>query len=87
MEPGIDYIGVGVGALIVNEKDETLLMKRGPKSRNLIDYWNKPGGVLEFGENPDDAVYREVFEEMGVEIEILGKLESTASFLQKEKQH
>src|SRR3989338_897504 len=87
IKPGVDYIGVGVGALIVNEKNETLLMKRGAKSRNLVGYWNKPGGVLEFGENPEDAVRREVLEEMGVEVEILGKLEGTASFLPKEKQH
>src|SRR3989338_1504680 len=47
---GVDYIGVGVGVLIVNDKNETLLMKRGPKCRNLVGYWNRPGGTMEFGE-------------------------------------
>ncbi|MEK7583144.1 MAG: NUDIX domain-containing protein [Patescibacteria group bacterium] len=87
MQPGVDYIGVGVGGLIVNEKDETLLMKRGLKSRNLIGYWNRPGGIIEFGENSRNAICREIREEFGVEVEILGAFGTDETFLTEEKQH
>ncbi len=87
MQPGTDYIGVGAGGLIVNEKDETLLMKRGSKSRNLVGYWNRPGGVIEFWEKSEDALCREILEELDVEVEILGKLDTAESFLSDDKQH
>ncbi len=87
LQPGKDYVGVGVGVLIVNDKEETLLMKRGPKSRNLVGYWNKPGGTLEFGEKSEETAKREIKEELGVDIEILGKLETTEAFLEKDQQH
>ncbi len=32
--PSIDYIGVGVAAIIVNRKNEVLLQLRGPKAKN-----------------------------------------------------
>ena len=87
MEPGVDYIGVGVGALIFNERGQILLMKRGPKSRNLIGYWNVPGGVLEFGEDPLDAVKREVKEEIDVEINITDELGASSFSLRADQQH
>ena len=36
MKPGIDYIGVGTGAVIVNEEGKILLTRRGPKARNQV---------------------------------------------------
>ena len=87
MEPGVDYIGVGAGGLIVNKKDETLLMKRGAKSRNLVGYWNRPGGVLDFGEKSEDGLRREIREELGVEVEILGAFGTDETVLIQEKQH
>jgi peptidase E len=40
MKKGIDYIGVGAGAMIFNEKGEVFLAKRGPKSRNEAGKWD-----------------------------------------------
>jgi ADP-ribose pyrophosphatase len=73
MKPGVDYIGVGCGALIVNDKGETLLLKR---IGDRIDSgtWSKPGGKVEFGETAQDAIKREIREELGVEIELLDYL-------------
>ncbi len=31
---GVDYVGVGIGAVIVNSDGKILLAKRGPKARN-----------------------------------------------------
>src|SRR3989338_11686814 len=82
---GKDYIGVGCGALIVNDRGETLLLKR--KSRNEIGKWCKPGGTVEYGETVEDAVRREIKEEFGVEIELLEPLGFTNLFLPEEKEH
>jgi 8-oxo-dGTP diphosphatase len=71
MKIGIDCIGVGCGALIINNKNEVLLQKRTVKTRNNAGFWAKPGGAVEFGEKVEDAVKREIKEELGVNIEII----------------
>lgn len=86
-KPGKDYIGVGVGALIVNDQQEVLILRRGPKSKNQIGYWNQPGGMIEYGEKAEDAIKREVKEELNVEIELLKMLCHTDHILQEEGEH
>jgi mutator protein MutT len=87
MKPGIDYIGIGCGALIINDNNETLLMKRSPMSKNEIGFWSKPGGAIEFGEKVQDAVKREIKEELDVEIEITKFLGYTDHIISSENQH
>lgn len=56
------------------EKDGEYLMIKEGKER-CRDTWNIPGGAVEHGENPVEAVKREVFEETGLEVtEIKGLL-------------
>ena len=71
MKQGVDFIGVGVGAFILNEKDELLLTLRSKSSRNEACMWELPGGGVEFGEKIEDAVKREVLEEVGVKVDII----------------
>ncbi len=65
---GRDYIGVGVGAVILNERQEVLLLlrKRPPEA----GYWTIPGGAVEWFETCETAIRRECHEEVGLEIEI-----------------
>ena len=74
MKAGVDYIGVGLGVAIINEKGEMLLMKRSEKSQNEVGTWALIGGRLEFGETMTQGIKRETMEEVGVEIEILDQL-------------
>jgi ADP-ribose pyrophosphatase YjhB (NUDIX family) len=87
MKPGIDYIGVGCGAFIVNEKNEVLLMKRGQQCKNNKGYWTIPGGALDYNERFHDGVKREIFEELGIHIEITALLCLTDDIMPEEKQH
>jgi 8-oxo-dGTP diphosphatase len=52
---------VGAAAIIVNDAGEVLL-----QLRSDTHTWGPPGGALEPGEEPADAVIREVFEETGL---------------------
>ena len=56
----------GAFATITNERDEILLCHR----RDL-DLWNFPGGGVEPGESPCEAVVREVREETGVDADVV----------------
>jgi ADP-ribose pyrophosphatase YjhB (NUDIX family) len=68
-----DYIGIGAGALII-EDDRVLLVRHRPERRG---YWEKrwilPGGMLRVGETIDEGIVREVAEETGLSVEIAGE--------------
>jgi mutator protein MutT len=85
--PGLDYIGVGVGALILNDKNQVLLALRGPQARNEVGTWEIPGGKVEFGETLHQALKREVKEEHNIDIEILSLLDVYDHILEFENQH
>src|SRR5690348_8756884 len=71
MRKGIDYIGVGVGAVLFNREGKIFLSKRGKKSRNERGKWECPGGALEFGESFEDTIQREMEEEFGIKIVVI----------------
>lgn len=64
---GIDHIGVSACAVIYDDEGRILLMKRGPGARDEQGHWDICGGAIEFGESIDEAVRREVVEELGAE--------------------
>jgi ADP-ribose pyrophosphatase YjhB (NUDIX family) len=60
---------VGVGAVVLHE-DKVLLVRRGrPPSAGR---WSLPGGLVELGETTVDAVRRELMEECGIGIHVVG---------------
>ena len=87
MKRGVDYIGVGVGALIVNSSGKLFLAKRGPSARNERGLWEFPGGSVEFGETLESALQREMREEFGIEIIVGELLDVINHILPEEGQH
>ena len=60
---------IGVGG-IVFKGDEVLLVRRGKEP--ALGEWSLPGGAVEVGETLEEALHRELQEETGIEVEILG---------------
>lgn len=87
MKRGTDYIGVGVGALIVDAEGRIFLSQRGPLAKNERGLWEIPGGSVEFGETLAEAVRREMQEEYGVEIQVGELLDVADHILPGEGQH
>ncbi|BDH60311.1 NUDIX hydrolase [Lysinibacillus sp. PLM2] len=65
-----------VGAIIENDKNEIFCALRGPEM-SLANYWEFPGGKIEAGETPEQALTREIKEEFNCSIEVGEKVEDT----------
>lgn len=57
-----------VGAAIV--RDGQVLCAQRSASMALPNKWEFPGGKIEAGESPQAALSREIFEELGVEVDV-----------------
>jgi 8-oxo-dGTP diphosphatase len=57
-----------VAAALVNDEDEVLLAQR-PPGKRLAGKWEFPGGKVEDGESPEEALIRELHEELGIIVE------------------
>lgn len=64
LKRGIDHIGVSASFIIHDGKGTVLLQRRGPKARDENGRWDVGGGAIEFGESIDEAVRREIEEEL-----------------------
>ncbi|MGC9118402.1 MAG: NUDIX hydrolase [Thermoproteus sp.] len=54
---------VGVGAVVFKDGRILLIRRGAPPGRGK---WSIPGGLIELGESPEEAVSRELFEETGL---------------------
>lgn len=59
---------IGVGAVIINEKDEILLVLRNRNPEKGT--WSIPGGKIDLYEKMEDTVVREIKEEVDLDIRV-----------------
>ncbi|OGX06867.1 MAG: A/G-specific adenine glycosylase [Omnitrophica WOR_2 bacterium GWA2_47_8] len=55
-------------AIALIEKDKKYFIQRRPKGGLFADLWEFPGGKIEKGETPKQALFREIKEELGIEL-------------------
>ena len=57
-----------VGAVLINE-DRVFAAKRGP-GKSMAGYWEFPGGKVEADETPEEALARELREELKIDVTV-----------------
>jgi ADP-ribose pyrophosphatase YjhB (NUDIX family) len=61
------YPKVGVGGIVLQDGKVLLLLRKNPPEAGS---WSLPGGRVEFMERLEDAVVRELREELGITVEV-----------------
>lgn len=62
-----NWIPVSAGLL---KKDNMILVGQRPENHTLAGLWEFPGGKIELGESPEQALARELNEELGIVAEV-----------------
>jgi 8-oxo-dGTP diphosphatase len=57
-----------VVAAALIDADHRVLIAQRPKGKQLADLWEFPGGKIDFGERPEEALIRELAEELGIAV-------------------
>ena len=70
MENKKSFFTITVKAVVLNDKNEVLLLKRPKDEPYGADSWDLPGGNLEAEENIQEGLEREIKEETGIEIQV-----------------
>lgn len=58
-----------VAAAALVDADNRVLIAQRPQGKTFAGFWEFPGGKLDEGERPEDALVRELAEELGVAVE------------------
>jgi 8-oxo-dGTP diphosphatase len=56
-----------VSAVALIDPDGRVLLAQRPEGKSMAGLWEFPGGKVEAGESPEDALIRELHEELGIE--------------------
>lgn len=77
-----DHPRIGVGVVILGEKGVLLIRRAKPPRQGQ---WSLPGGAQKLGETVFEAAIREVQEETGLKVEILGLIDVVDSITKEDK--
>ena len=57
-----------VAAAALVDSDNRVLLSKRPEGKQLAGLWEFPGGKVDAGETPEEALIRELDEELGIEV-------------------
>ncbi len=57
-----------VAAALIDQEGRILIQQR-PEGRSLAGLWEFPGGKIDAGENPENALVRELKEELNIDVQ------------------
>lgn len=57
---------VGVGGILLNKENEVLMVRRGKTAPRFPGAWTIPTGMVDAGEDLEEALTREMFEELDI---------------------
>jgi 8-oxo-dGTP diphosphatase len=57
-----------VVAVALIDSDNRILLAQRPQGKSLAGLWEFPGGKVDAGERPEEALIRELHEELGIEV-------------------
>ena len=63
-------------AYIIERDGLVLMLRRSPQKDHAPGEWETGSGRVETGETPEDTVHREVHEETGLKVEIVGPVDT-----------
>lgn len=69
-----------VGAAILNDDQDQILVAKRDSDRVLHDMWEFPGGKIEARETPQEAIRREIKEELNVDIVVGDQVGPTTEY-------
>ncbi len=78
-------IVVGIGAVILNERNEVLLVLR--KKNPEANKWSIPGGKVEFLEHVETTVIREIKEEVNLDVRVAEVLNTAETIEPDSNEH
>lgn len=64
----MNQTGASQKAIIINKKGEILIIFRTKSAPTRPNSWDLPGGDLEFGEDAQESIIREIREETGLKV-------------------
>ena len=73
---------VSTGGLIVRDDRKFLIVQRSPQEEFMPGNWELPGGGSEYGETPQEAMRRELKEELNLDVTVRVPLTTAQYFMQ-----
>ena len=61
---------ITVVAAVIRDSEDRVLLTQRPTDRHMGGLWEFPGGKIDDGEGPAEALRRELDEELGIEVEV-----------------